>query len=75
MEARGKEKIVIRVSNNAEVVTIHKTSKFARSENLEEGIHVNTVEDSTKDRPLSHNIPYYEHIRVLWPLKLRCFQK
>ena len=75
METRGKEEIVIRVSDDAKEVTIDPASESAPSENDEEVIHVNTVEDSTKDRPLSHNIPYYEHIRVLWPLKLRCFQK
>ena len=64
METRGKEEIVIRVSDDAKEVTIDPASESAPSENDEEVIHVNTVKDGTKDRSLSDSVFHCEHVRI-----------
>ena len=64
METRSKEEIVIRVSDDAKEVTIYPASESAPSENDEEVIHVNTVEDGTKDRSLSDSVFHCEHVRI-----------
>ena len=56
METRSKEEIVIRVTEDAKEVTIDPASKSAPSENVKEVIHVDTVEDCTKDCSLAETI-------------------
>ena len=65
MEAGSKEKIVIRGTKNAEIVSINPATKFAPSENVEDVIHVNTIEDSTEDCPLTYAIHHGENIGEL----------
>ena len=53
METRSKEEIVIRVTDDPKEVTIYPASESALPENVEEIVHIDTVEDGTQDRPLS----------------------
>ena len=63
METGSKQKVVIRVAKNTKEITIDPATKFAPPENLEKIIHIDTVEDSTENSPLSHPIPHGEDVR------------
>ena len=65
METRSKEEIVIRVTNDPKEVTIYPASESTLPENVEEIVHIDTVEDGTQDRPLSDSISHGEHVRIL----------
>ena len=65
METRSKDEIIIRVPKDAKEVTIDPAAKLAPSEYLKEIVHVNTVEDGTKDGPLSDAVFHSEQIREL----------
>ena len=63
MEAGSKNEVVIRVAKNPKEISIDPASKLTPPKNLKEIIHIDTVEDSTENSPLSHPIPHGEDVR------------
>ena len=62
MQTGSKNEVVIRVAKNSKEISIDPASKLTSPENLKKIIHINTVENSTEDSPLSNSIPHGEDV-------------
>ena len=63
MEAGSKEKIVIRVAKNSKEISFNPATKSTLPETLEEVIHVDAVENSTKNCALPDTILHGKDLR------------